>query len=216
MRWKKILFSQGEGDIGMSSMLLMIAMIFIFFVFTAYTIEGRRIRLLVNSLDDGIDLTNLASPAVDNQAFKDAQFSFIIWDAAIEDFHYIDVSGDEILVSLVPEDTYDAFLEISDVNVINQLEHNVRIEQARMTSLIIYNVDKDGNITVYTYQEGADKTMYTTDYIASGAGSYTAPDGTIINKTSIYSKVMFDYFDVFGQKHENLHVDQCTSVRAVW
>ena len=82
-----------------------------------------------------------------------------------------------------------------------------------MDKMEIYNVDSAGNITVYSFDSEGDcaQTVY-----SGAAGSFRAPNGVYVYRTSIYSEVRFDYEDMFGQEHDDLSVKNCTCVRALW
>lgn len=210
-RLKKLLVHKMQGDMGVFSMILVIFMVITIHIFCRYAINCRYLRLDNTILTDGLEISNLSAPVIDQQTMEDVKFGSIVYDEARNEFVIKSTYGEEIDVVCVPEDTYNTFMELYDVNMTGSMCDS-DISDMYVDNFTIYNVKSDNSVEVITYDEFG---ISTTQTITDGKGNIQSPNGVTITKTSIYSKVVFDYTDFFGIKHKDLNVDCCVAVRVM-
>lgn len=140
----------------------------------AYELQIQQYDAIKTSTEDALAASNLASAVIDIQEFGST--------------HNI-IVGD-------PARAFQIYKDALKVNM--GLDESMQSENAAITGnvqilqYIVYNVSGT-DIDVYCYGENP----YTTSY-PNGLGTVTAPNGKIIESTSVYSKITFPVKGYFG------------------
>lgn len=192
-------------------MLNVLFLVIVIHMLCRYAINCRYLRLDDTILNNGLEISNLSAPVIDEQTMEDVKFGSIVFDETKNEFVIMSTYGEEIEVICVPEDTYNLFMELYDVNMTGSM-CDEDISDMHVDTFTIYNVKSDNSVEVVTYDEFG---VSTTQVIENGKGNIRSPNGVTINKTSVYSRVVFNYTDFFGFKHDNLKVECCVAVRVM-
>lgn len=208
VRFRRLILSRAKGDIGVMSMLLALFMAVAVHMFCRYAINCRVLRLDDTILTDGLEISNLSAAVMDEDTVNSMRFGSI---EIQPDGGFIlkNASGDSVDVLCLPEETFNAFTALCSVNVSGGM-CDPDIKNLHTEEFILYNVKLDGSVDIYDFNGTSPLAAQT---VMSGAGKVTAPDGTTVTKTSIYSRVRFDYTDYFGMIHHDMKSECCTAVR---
>lgn len=131
-------------------------------------------------MEDALAASNLASAVIDIQEYGMS--------------HVIRIKS--------PDTAYELYREALKQNL--QLDDNwensnksLIYGSVRILKYEIYNVEK-GDITIYSYGEEGEAVRF----VSGGAGNIRTPDGTIVESTSIYSKIEFPVRGILGMETE--------------
>lgn len=110
-----------------------------------------------------------------------------------------------------PDTAYELYREALKENL--QLDDNWENDnkaliygRVRILKYEVYNVEK-GDITIYSYGEEGENVRF----VPGGAGNVRTPDGTIVESTSVYSKIEFPVRGILGmetqaRKHKTVDI----------
>lgn len=163
MKLKK---DKGIVEYTLSIMLLMIIVLLVLFVY-----RMRVIKITKENVEDALVSSNLACAVIDLEEFgttneiviKDPQESYEIYKKALKGNMYLD----------------DNFMPV-DRKLING--------KVTIHEFVVYSVNA-GNVQVSRI--GSDGIVSIQDY-PGGAGIVQTPDGTVVNSSTVYSKIGFE------------------------
>ena len=154
-----------NGQVGM---ILMVWLTIFLLLLTAYGLQLHQYRSIKTFTEDALAASNLASAVIDTQEYGRT--------------HNILIRN--------PSEAYLLYQEALKINMqLNDVWESTNLQaisgKVEILDYIVYNV-RGSDITIYCY----GKNPYTT-VISNGVGSVKAPNGTLIESTSIYSKITF-------------------------
>lgn len=204
---KKIILHKMPGDVGVMSMIISVFLVITLWGICLYEINVYYLKLNNTILTDGLQISNLSAPVIDEESLKDISFSTVHYDESTGSYVVKSLDGTEINVKLLQQETYNQFKELYDVNILG-CRADAGIKDIQIAEFIIYNVEGDEVIVTRFLGD-----VMTQQIIPEGRGKVKAPNGVTINRTSVYSRVAFSYTDLFGFNHSNLKVQCCVAIR---
>lgn len=165
---------------GQVDIIVMLFMLLIIIILVAAQMQLAQFRSTKNYVEDALAASNLASAVIDIEAYGIAH---------------------DLLIA-EPEEAYELYQQAIKINLNlddfwespNKASISGKVEILNYT---IYNVT-GSDIDMYSFTGGG----MTYTKINGGVGNVTAPEGSVITSTSVYSMIGFPVKGVFG-----IHVD---------
>ena len=207
----KFLIKKSSADTGIGVMLMSIVTVLLMLVLMMYSFNMIKLSLLKVSIRDGLDIVCLSSVVPDIEAMKESTMDSVGFNPDSGFGIGIGNSGTDSLDFIIDEEgSFERFTEILNKNVIDVVSSD-GVSDIRVEEVIFYTIEGD-NITEHVFSDSG----VCSDTVNVGNGTLAevySPNGVEVKNVGVYTRISFNYTDIFGFEHTGLSAENYKAVR---